>query len=188
MIADMADCPLGLRASRVFLAPYCETWPRDFRREALRLRRALGRRVTALQHIGSTAVPGLPAKPIIDIAVRLKARARLAPAVRALERLGYVYHGEYGLPGRHFFVLGRPPTHHVHVVFGASRHWDRWLRFRDALLQQPRVRADYRRFKEALARKFPRDRAAYTAAKDPFIDAVLKKVAPRRARRSRSAP
>jgi GrpB-like predicted nucleotidyltransferase (UPF0157 family) len=177
---------LGLKSKTVVLRPYSEEWPLLFRREAVRLREALGRRVAAIEHIGSTAVPGLPAKPIVDIAVRLRPNARPPAAVRALGRLGYVYKGEYGLPGRHFFILGRPATHHVHVVVGRSRHWDRWLRFRTKLLGDARLRGRYRRLKEKMARRFAHDRAAYTASKDPFIELALKTQEPRKARKTRT--
>ena len=87
--------------------------------------------------------------------------------------LGYHYRGEYGLPGRHFFTKGHPATHHLHVVEQGSRHWVRWITFRDLLLKDAALRKRYAEHKAGLAVKFAQDRAGYTAAKDPFIRAAL---------------
>lgn len=89
---------------------------------------------------------------------------------------GYTYLGTYGLRGRHFFTRGNPVTHHIHVVGGRSRHWVRWLAFRDHLRTQAGARNAYRKFKVALARRFADDRKAYTAGKNPFIRRALRQL------------
>lgn len=163
----------GAVDNRVVLEAYSPRWPELFVREAQLLRAALPALVRDLQHIGSTAVPGLPAKPIIDIALAIPAFAELPSVVQALASLGYRCHGEYGLPGRHFFTKGQPPTHHLHVVEEGSRHWTRWMTFRDLLLKDADLRRRYADHKHALARQFAGNRAGYTAAKDPFIRNAL---------------
>lgn len=167
--------PAGLTRGRVELHPYAPDWPRHFEDEAAALRAALGADAAAVEHIGSTAVPGMPAKPVIDIAILL--RDGIAPESCAvkLRAAGYAYEGEHGLPGRHFFVKGDPATHHVHVVSPGSRHWDRWIRFRELLRRDASVRERYGKLKRRLAAKFADDRNSYTAAKDPFIDNALRR-------------
>lgn len=168
---------VGLAQGTVRLAHYDRAWPRRFAAEKRRLARHLPARGTRIEHIGSTAVPGLDAKPIIDIAVRIPSLARLDRWREALERAGYVYKGEYGLPGRHFFTHGNAAavSRHLHVVERGSDHWRGWLLFRDYLRSHPETVADYNRFKRELARKYARNRDAYTRAKTPFVEAILAK-------------
>lgn len=169
----MATRRLGLESDRVMLLPYDAAWPRLFRRERLRLRRALGGRICAVEHIGSTAVPGMAAKPIIDIAVRLRSSAERAACRRLLREAGYEDKGTFGLPGRYFFTAGTPVSVHIHVVGPSSRHWLRWMTFRGVLRRDVSTREAYRLLKMRLARRYRHNRKAYTAAKDPFIESVL---------------
>lgn len=156
------------------MSPYRPAWADRFRREARRIRRALGSEVGDLQHIGSTAVPGLPAKPVLDIAVAVRGRADRRVIRTALEDLGYRAMGTYGLPGRRFFRLGDPLTIvHLHVVHQGSPHWDRWLRFRDLLRTDEQARAWYAAEKRKLARRYAGNRAAYTKAKGACIGRLL---------------
>lgn len=164
---------VGLPESEVRLDAYSREWPAMFEREEARLRGALGARLLDVQHIGSTAVPGLCAKPIVDFAVRIGSLAEVPACVAALEKLGYTYKGEYGLPGRHFFTLGEPVTHHLHLVAAGGEHWDAWLRFRDLLRADTGVREAYAALKADLARRHAGDRKAYTAAKNAFIAGAL---------------
>ena len=164
---------LGMREGEVRLAEHDPAWAGCFRRERLRLRRALGPRLLAIEHIGSTAVPDLPAKPIIDIALRVRRLRDLASLMRTLAALGYRHLGEHGLPGRQFFVRGEPVTHHLHVVAVRSPHWAVWLRFRDRLRADPAARALYAAGKRQLARRFATRRAAYTRGKTPLVRRLL---------------
>lgn len=168
---------VGLKSGTVKLNPYDTAWPRRFRQEAARLRRYLGGARCQIEHIGSTAVPGLDAKPIIDIALCIPSFKQLPLWIRRLERAGYEYKGEYGLPGRHFFTRGTPVTQHLHLVQPTSEHWQRWLTFRDYLRANPVEAQRYNAAKQALARKFPEDRNAYTRAKTPIINRLLKRAA-----------
>ncbi len=165
----------GLKPGTVRLASYTSGWARRFAAEKRRLAHYLPARGLRIEHIGSTAVPGLDAKPIIDIAVAATSLSRLPSLIDALVRARYTYKGEYGLAGRHFFVRGDPVTHHLHLVLQGSRHWMRWIAFRDHLRRFPEEAAAYNDFKRDLARRYANDRDAYTKAKTPFINAMLRK-------------
>jgi len=166
---------LGLPEGRVFLSPYRGEWRRLYRSERARLRRDLGRRFRDIEHVGSTAVPGLSAKPVLDLALTVKDLSKIGRLVKPLEKLGYEYKGEYGLPGRHFFVRGKPVTHHLHFVDVGSEHWRVWLLFRDYLRAHPEEARRYEKFKRAKARKYANDRAAYTGSKSSFVVNMLRK-------------
>lgn len=169
----MPDVKHGLHSGIVRLTSYSTEWKQHFQRERLRLRRYLGTSRHTLEHIGSTAVPGLDAKPILDLALMIPSFKRLPLWIRLLEKAGYVYKGEYGLPGRHFFVRGNPTTQHLHLVSPGCEHWDRWLLFRDYLRANPAEARLYNETKRNLARKFHNNRDAYTKAKTPVITRIL---------------
>jgi GrpB-like predicted nucleotidyltransferase (UPF0157 family) len=163
----------GLKSGVVKLSPDHGDWPKRYRQEMRRLRKLTGNARYTLEHIGSTAIPGLDAKPIIDMAMRIPSFKRLPLWITRLEKAGYVYKGEYGLPGRHFFVRGNPVTHHLHLVIPGSEHWARWLLFRDYLRANPIEAKRYDAAKLKLARKYPTNRDAYTRAKTPVINRLL---------------
>jgi GrpB-like predicted nucleotidyltransferase (UPF0157 family) len=125
----------------------------------------------AIEHIGSTSVPDLCAKPIVDILVGLRELELTDEQIAAMTELGYEYLGEYGLPGRLFFRKGDPRTHNVHVVKHGGEHWERQLVFRDALRSDPEERLRYDAFKRRLAAE-GHSREVYTELKTPFIRAV----------------
>ena len=172
-----APSGLGLSSGEVRLVPYDPGWPAAFAAERERLRAALGARLTGIEHIGSTAVPGLPAKPILDLALAVESAAQLPALAAGLAGLGYRVWGEHGLPGRQFFSRGEPVTHHVHAVVGGSPHWAIWLRFRDRLRADAVDRTAYAACKRQLAAVHPRDRAAYTKGKDELVTAILARAA-----------
>jgi len=170
------------------LVPADPTWPRRFEDEAARLRAIIpADLLIALEHIGSTAVPGLPAKPVIDMLATVTdldaARARL---VAPLEAAGYAFWAENPETDRLFFVKGLPPsaprrTHHLHVMAAgpaALKH----IAFRDYLRDHPREADRYAALKRDLARRFHHDREAYTEAKGAFIAQVLDKADGQRGR------
>lgn len=175
---------IGLRPGIVKLSAYTRQWSVRFASEQRRLARRLTGIRYRVEHIGSTAVPGLDAKPIIDMAVQIPSFRRLPLCIRRLEAAGYAYKGEYGLPGRHFFVRGDPVTHHLHLVADGSRHWDDWIAFRDYLRARPDEVRRYDALKKRLARRYKHDRDAYTRAKTPCVNRMLararKAAAPRR--------
>ena len=162
----------------VAVVPYDPKWPTLFREERDHLRSCLPRDlVKRIEHFGSTAVPGLAAKPIIDMLVEVasleETRRRIAPL---LESQGYDYFwrpswGDDTPPFYAWFIKRDPNgtrTHHVHMVEAHFEHWDRLL-FRDHLLRHPGVAREYGELKERLARDHDRDRVAYTKAKTEFI-------------------
>lgn len=168
---------IGLPRSTVEIVPYSNLWPGLFAEEAERLRAAIGEHTVAIEHIGSTSVPGLAAKPIIDILIAVMEISDVQKCVVPLESIGYEYRGELGIPGRHFFGKGETRTHNLHVVEIGSAHWRRHLRFRDYLREHDEVRNDYQALKEGLAEKHRHDREAYTDAKSEFIQGVEKAAA-----------
>jgi GrpB-like predicted nucleotidyltransferase (UPF0157 family) len=151
----------------VELQEYDPTWAELFESERQLLAGIFGSRAVAIEHVGSTSVPGLSAKPIVDVLIGLRELALSDAQIEAMRRLGYEYLGEHGLAGRLFFRK-KPRTHHVHVVEHGGAHWDRQLVFRDALRSDPDERRRYDAFKRRLAAEgHPRD--VYTELKTPFI-------------------
>ena len=165
----------------VEIVNYDPRWPGLFDEEAKRLRAVLDPSlILGLEHFGSTAVPGLSAKPIIDIliAVRSLADARTT-FVEALRNLDYVYWAENPKQDRLFFVRGMPPfgskrSHHVHVTQPDGEMWQR-LAFRDYLRAHPEEARTYQQLKRRLAAEHPTDREAYTDAKSAYVDSVMRK-------------
>jgi GrpB-like predicted nucleotidyltransferase (UPF0157 family) len=164
---------LGVAPGTVRLHEYTPLWAELFRVEAAELRDALGASALDVQHVGSTAVPGLVAKPILDIAVAIPTDAIVPSCATALARLGYQYAHWVELENDYTFEKGVERTHHVHLVEHGSRQWTEYLRFRDALRANANLARDYERTKMELGAKFCSDRAAYTRAKADFIRHVL---------------
>ena len=166
--------PLGLESGTVRVVPYDPAWPALFAAESARLTAALGARLPlALEHMGSTAVPGLAAKPVLDLLGGYAPGAPVTEYVAALVRAGYVHRGEQGIPGREFFRRGEPRAYHLHVVADGSTVWREQLAFRDALRRDPVLRVAYAELKLSLARRFPRDRESYIDGKGDFVRRVV---------------
>ena len=170
--------PLGLETGVVRLVEYDAQWPALYRIESARIAVALGPLVLDLQHVGSTAVPGLAAKPIVDILAGYPDRAPLQAYIEGLCAAGYDHLGEQGIPGREFFRRGQPPAYHVHLAALGGIFWREHLAFRDLLRSDSLLRATYEALKHDLAGKFPQDRDAYIEAKGPFIRGALARRAP----------
>lgn len=165
---------LGLNNHQVKLVDYVPAWRDLFAIEAIQIRSVLGTRAIDVQHVGSTSVPGLRAKPILDIAVGIENLRHGADCVEPLEDLGYDYLGADIVPGHHLFRKGEECcTHHLHVVEYEGYRWNGMIEFRDALRASPALVTSYQRLKERLSYQFADDRAAYTAAKSDFIVGVL---------------
>lgn len=147
-----------------------------FQEERLRIAIALGRLPIAIEHIGSTAIPGIQAKPVIDILVGLR-ELPLDPAVAPLVAIGYEHVEGAGAPDRLYFRRGAPRSHHVHVVLHDGPAWRRHIIFRDWLNLHPDMAREYEALKLDLAARFPDDRAAYASGKDPFVERVLAEAA-----------
>jgi len=160
---------------RIEVVPYRSEWVDLFEQERSSLALALALYPHQIEHIGSTSVPGLHAKPIIDIAVLLDDLSCVDQLIEPLAALGYEYQGEYGLPGRRFFTRGKPRVFHLHLVDGRTDHWQRWLTFREILRRNEEIRGDYERLKQELAQRFSSDRAGYTASKSDFINDIVER-------------
>jgi GrpB-like predicted nucleotidyltransferase (UPF0157 family) len=162
----------------VVIAAYDPSWPQIFAGEAQAIRQALGDILVGIEHVGSTAIPGLAAKPVIDIAVSVTSLAAGTEAVPALEALGYDCRGENGIPGRLFFrkgVVEFRRTHHLHLVEAGHEQWAAMLAFRDYLRAHPGDAQRYEALKRELAMKFRDNRRAYTNGKADFVHAALAK-------------
>jgi GrpB-like predicted nucleotidyltransferase (UPF0157 family) len=156
------------------IAEYDPEWPRLFSEEAARVREALGDVVVEIEHMGSTAVPGLASKPVIDISVGLRTLDLSAGRVAAMEALGYEYLGELGLPGRLYFRKGpTASTHHVHAVEWDGEHWHRHRAFRDYLRAHPDEALGYAEAKRRLATEVGRDWYEYVERKNAIADELF---------------
>jgi NAD-dependent deacetylase len=166
----------ALRSSRepVEVVASDPRWPRLYDEEAARIVEALGDVVVEVEHMGSTAVPGLAAKPVIDISVGLRTLELSAEQIAALEGLGYEYLGEFGLPGRLYFRK-RPErrTHQLHAVKWDGEHWHRHRAFREYLRARPAEAARYGEFKQELAREVDHDWREYTERKESFMNELF---------------
>lgn len=153
----------------VEIVDYDPRWPAMFEEEKARILGACGEWLAAVEHIGSTSVPGLPAKPIIDVMPGLRRLEDGVHCIEPMQKLGYQYLGEYGIPERLYFNKGIPRTHHVHMFEVGHHQWDRHLLFRDYLRNNPEVLAAYAELKRELAERYRDDRDAYTDAKTEFV-------------------
>jgi len=170
------NCVLGLPSETVWMCPYAPEWQDLYLAEEARLYGCIGDYVLDIQHVGSTSIPGLTAKPILDIAISVADFEEARYCIQPIERLGYRYHGEYGIPRRHYFTKGDPMTHHVHMVESQSENWVTMISFRDHLRENSVLAEQYASLKLHLAKQFPRDRPAYQNGKEEFIRQVLSAV------------
>lgn len=163
-------------AGPIVIVDYDPAWPVLFAALRDRATAALGALAVAVEHVGSTAVPGLAAKPIIDLDVVIPAAADLPAAVARLAAIGYRHQGDLGVPGRAAFAAppGAPP-HHLYVCAAGSAALRRHLAFRDALRARPEAARAYAELKRAAARRFRDDREGYTGAKDAFVATILQR-------------
>lgn len=168
---------IGLARGTVQVIPYQADWQHLFEDEAAKLRAALGEPELRIEHVGSTAIAGMDAKPIIDLMAAVPSLARAAGLVPVLEGLGYEYRGDGGTPGRLFFAKGPASrrTHHLSLAEPTSAFWRETLLFRDYLRAHPAAAEAYRRLKHELAAQHPSDRGAYTGGKAAFVRKILAK-------------
>lgn len=166
----------------IVMTEYDPDWPRLFEALRGRLLDALGELAVAVEHVGSTSVPGLAAKPIVDIDAVVPSAGHVPLAVERLERVGYRHEGDLGISDREAF---EPPTdapwHHLYVLPADSEELRRHLTFRDHLRAHPEEASTYAALKREAARRFGGDRRAYTEAKEDFVERVLAQHPDRRA-------
>jgi GrpB-like predicted nucleotidyltransferase (UPF0157 family) len=158
----------------IVIADYDESWPSMYEDERARIEEAIGEWLADIQHVGSTAVPGLAAKPIIDIMPGLRSLDDAPHIIEPLQRLGYEYVPEFEaqLPERRYFRKGIPRAYHVHAVETTSEFWRRHLAFRDYLRTHADARDEYAALKRKLAAEHTHNRGNYTEAKTEFIQSI----------------
>lgn len=163
--------------SDVLIVAYQAHWPAQFLQIAGELHTVFSNVRAQVEHIGSTAVPGLCAKPVLDVLLGVDSLQCIAQRLPALAALGYVYRPAYeaALPERRYFVrpAGATERVHLHGVLKGGLIWQRHLQFRDRLRQDSEARTRYAELKRELAARHAADKSAYTEAKAPFIQALL---------------
>ena len=159
--------------------PYDGSWKDDFRQISDELQNALGSLALGIEHVGSTAVEGLSAKPVIDIDVVIEDSSRLEEVITALAEIGYIHEGDLGIAGREAFAYeGKKHLreHHLYVCPRDSEELRRHIAFRDYLLAHPEAVLEYSRIKEEGAGLYPHDIDGYIAHKSPFIEKIYSEI------------
>ena len=162
-------------ASRVIVLPYNEQWKQDFRKIEAELANALGSLALKIEHVGSTSVEGLSAKPIIDIDVVINDTTLLGDVISTLASIGYQHEGNLGIVGREAFKYDGKEhlqRHHLYVCPKDSPELKRHMAFRDYLRTHPDAVKEYSRIKEEEAKLYPEDIESYIEHKSPFIEKI----------------
>jgi GrpB-like predicted nucleotidyltransferase (UPF0157 family) len=158
----------------VIVADYDPQWPEQFESIRRPVAAALGPLAATIEHVGSTSVPNLAAKPIIDLDVLLRSAADLPAAIERLATLGYIHQGDLGIPQREAFLTPpHPIRHNLYVCPPESREFQRHIAFRNYLRAHPEAAQQYGDLKKSLAAQFRDDRDAYLAGKTNFITNIL---------------
>ena len=169
-----------MKSQQVYLVPHDPLWAEDFARESAAISSAAGPALIAIHHIGSTAIPGIHAKPIIDMLAVTGDLAVLDANACRFASLGYESLGEFGIPGRRYFRKNNSAgerTHQIHAFQLGSPQIARHLAFRDYLKAHPDVAREYDALKHRLASAFPNDIGSYTDGKDTFIQEIDRRAA-----------
>ena len=163
----------SVRNEKIEIVSHREEWFNKFISEKRILSEALKGHFQHIEHIGSTTVNGLDAKPIIDIAILTENVSKVPMIHELLSKLQYSYHGEYGLPGRHFFIKGKPREFDLHIVDGNTNHWEQWIAFREILKRDREICRRYQDLKYRLLERYQFDREKFTKGKADFIKTIL---------------
>jgi GrpB-like predicted nucleotidyltransferase (UPF0157 family) len=166
---------IGLHRKEVCVVEYDPEWSRAYEKEKSALLEDISSIILGIEHIGSTSVPGLCAKPLIDMVVGVSDLADAELLQEALEKRGYEYRGGQGREDRILYAKGprEKRTHMLHVVVHNMEEWNRLIAFRDHLRNNPEVAQHYEKLKRELAEKYPKNRDMYTSGKNDFIHQVL---------------
>ena len=168
-----------MRTKHVIVLPYDEQWKQNFLRIKYELQDALGPLALAIEHVGSTSVRGLSAKPIIDIDVVIEDSSVLGSVIASLAKIGYQHEGNLGIVGREAFKYeGKDhlQRHHLYVCPRDSAELKRHIAFRDYLRSHPDAVREYRTIKEEGAKLYPYDIEKYIEHKTPFIERVYAEI------------
>ena len=166
--------------SKVEVVPHNPQWRDAFEAEAKHVAAALGENVVAIHHIGSTAIPDIYAKPVIDLLVEVRDIAEVDGQSSAMESLGYEVMGEYGIHGRRFFRKDNQEgirTHNIHAFEAGSAEVERHLAFRDYMIAHPGAAHRYSELKRKLAEEHPQSLDGYMDGKDGFIKEMDRRAA-----------
>jgi GrpB-like predicted nucleotidyltransferase (UPF0157 family) len=163
---------------KIEVVPHKEEWAALFDIEAEKLKTIFGDQAINIHHIGSTAIQGIVAKPIVDILIEVKDIHAVNQHNSEMKKLGYIPKGEYGMSGRRFFIKGTETqrTHHVHIFENGDSHVSRHVNFRDYMNLHSDVARAYSKLKQELAEKYPYDIESYMAGKSSFIEEVEMKI------------
>lgn len=163
----------------IVVLPYDEKWRKAFEDIKSELDVVLKDLVISIEHVGSTSVEGLSAKPIIDIDVVIEDRSKLDAVIAALGTIGYAHEGDQGIPGREAFKYDGKDhlmNHHLYVCCKDASELKRHVSFRDYLREHPEAVREYSRVKEEGACLFPHDIDSYIEYKSPFIESIYKEL------------
>ena len=177
VIAIVIRAPPLSDMSRVEVREYDPEWPHTFEQIRARVWPAVQHAALSLEHVGSTAVPGLRAKPVIDACIVVASRRDIPHVVKGLAKIGYVHRGDLGVPDREAFQHPEMlPKHHLYASHRTSVSLKNHLGLRDYLRAHPAVAAEYGDLKASLARRFPDDIDGYIAGKTEYIIGILRQV------------
>lgn len=162
-----------MQTRKIAVLPYDKAWQSDFEKIKAEIEIAVGDLIVGIEHVGSTAVEGMSAKPCIDIDIVIRDYTVLEEIIRRLETIGYLHEGDLGIKGREAFKYSDKPhlkTHHLYVCLQDSEELHRHIVFRDYLRTQPEAVKKYSAVKETAARLFPNDIDGYIRYKSPCIE------------------
>lgn len=168
---------IGLKKTVVKLKKHNKKWADLFEKEKKMLLKRFPGVILGISHGGSTAIPNIPAKPIIDMFAVVSSLKKVETIREDLEKMGYEYSGREDVKERILYRKGKPElqTHHLHFVEKESNEWKNHMLIRDYFLKYPNMAKGYAKLKLLLAKKYPNDRKAYTEGKDTFIKSVIQK-------------
>ena len=170
---------IGLKRHTVMLVDYSPDWDTIAAESCQAVLKACAGLVADVQHVGSTAVPDLPAKPILDIVAGVLSLDSMPELIRVLGDIGYTYRRDHGDAGGHLFVVDTSPgvrAIHLHLVEHSGIQWRNYIAFRDLLRHRPAIRNRYAELKRELASLHAHDREAYAAGKTDFIRKTLERM------------
>jgi GrpB-like predicted nucleotidyltransferase (UPF0157 family) len=175
-ISSLVSGRVRIMINPVIIADYDPHWPAVYEVEKELIVGVIGDKLVKVEHVGSTAVPDLGAKPIIDIMVGINRLSDAKECIEPLKGIGYEYDPRYEveLPERRYFQKGQSSNHyHLHMVEVTSDFWERHLLFRDFLRTHPETGLQYQKLKQELAARYRTERETYTESKTSFIESVV---------------
>jgi len=172
----MESQPIGLKRGTVKLKHYSSRWKQVYEKEEKLLLNTLGDSIVDIQHVGSTSIPRVQAKPIIDIAVTVGSLKKVERHIKTLEGIGYKYKTDDDKQNRLFFTKGPESkrTHYLHIGTKRGDYVKDMVLFRDYLRKHGKAVKEYNKLKIALAKKFGKEREQYTEGKAEFVEKIIK--------------